>query len=55
MADGPRRVGELRVKIELPNSIPENYRPKLEAIAHKCPVHKSLSSEIKIPVTYSYV
>lgn len=54
-SDAPRRVESLSVKLRLPSSIPVEYRPKLEAIAHSCPVHRSLRADIQIPVTYEYV
>lgn len=54
MVANPRRIGALHVKIKLPNSIPSEYRAKLEQIAHTCPVHKSLSPEMKINVAFYY-
>jgi putative redox protein len=54
MSANPRRIETLRVNISLPATIPAEYRPKLERIAHACPVHKSLHPEIQIPVTFTY-
>jgi uncharacterized OsmC-like protein len=51
----PRKIAALRVTITLSNAIPEEYRKKLEHIAHTCPVHRSLSSEIQIPIKFIYV
>lgn len=56
MTDVPkRRIGELRLKITLPTSIPLDYRKKIEHIAHACPVHRSLHPDLKIPVEFVYV
>ena len=54
MLANPRRIGTLRVLLTLPKSLPESYRKKIEAVAHACPVHKSLHPEMQIPVTFEY-
>jgi len=53
MNANPRKIAALHVKITLPKALPEDYRKKLEQIAHSCPVHRSLSPEMKIPITKS--
>ena len=56
MVDTPKRmIGELRLKITLPNSIPQDYRKKLEHIAHACPVKRSLREDLQVPVEFIYV
>lgn len=56
MVDTPKRqIGELRLKITLPNSIPQDYRKKLEHIAHACPVKRSLREDLQVPVEFTYV
>lgn len=56
MVDTPkRRIGELRLKITLPSSIPLDYRKKIEHIAEACPVHRSLHPDLKVPVEFIYV
>ncbi len=56
MVDTPkRRIGQLKLKITLPNSIPLDYRKKIEHIAEACPVHRSLHPDIKVPVEFTYV
>ena len=55
MTTAPRRIGTLTVKITLPASVPTAYRPKLEAISHACPVHRSLHPDVKVPVEFQYV
>ncbi len=54
-AEPPRRIVELRVKIEMPASIAEPMRKKLEHAAHACPVHKSLHPDVKAPIEFTYV
>lgn len=55
MVDTPkRRIGKLALKITLPQSIPLDYRKKLEHIAHACPVHRSLHPDIDVPVEFIY-
>lgn len=55
MTDIPkRRIGEIRLKITLPASIPQSYRNKIEHIAHACPVHRSLHPDLKVPVEFIY-
>lgn len=55
MVDTPkRRIGKLVLKITLPASIPQDYRKKIEHIAHACPVHRSLHPDIEIPVEFTY-
>src|SRR5205085_2945570 len=42
MIDGPRRVGELRVRIAMPKDTLPAHRARLEEIARGCPVARSL-------------
>jgi len=55
MANTPRRIESLIVKISLPKSLTSEQRTKLEEIARTCPVHRSLHPEMKIPVSFEYV
>lgn len=50
----PRMIAELEVAITLPAHLTTDQRPTLEEIAHTCPVTRSLNSEVKIPVTFTY-
>ena len=49
-----RRIGRLEVLVTVP--LPANHpqRATLEKIALNCPVQKSLSSEMDIPVSFSW-
>ncbi len=55
MATGPRRIGSLPIQLTLPASVPAEYRSKLERIAHECPVSKTLSPDVKVPIEFKYV
>ncbi len=54
MAANPRRITRLTVRIEFPKGIQAELRPKIELIAHSCPVHKSLHSTIEVPIEFVY-
>ncbi|NNC83246.1 MAG: OsmC family protein [Flavobacteriales bacterium] len=55
MLDGPRRIGKIRVQIEMPSSVPEDKRKVLEMVAKNCPVALSLSSDIEQQVEFTYI
>lgn len=55
MADKPRRIQSLIVHITLSARLEPNHRRKLEETAKHCPVHRSLSSEMEIPMKFNYV
>jgi putative redox protein len=54
VSEPSRRVGKLDVVVEMP--LPANHpqRMALEKVALNCPVAKSLSPEIQIPVSFSW-
>lgn len=54
MSASPRRIGTLRVKLDLPAGIPPAGRAALERAALTCPVHRSLLPAIEIPVDFVY-
>lgn len=54
MSANPRTIAALRVTVTLPKSIPEDYRKKLEHIAHTCPVHRSLRADLDAPIKFIY-
>ena len=49
-----RRVGRLDVVVDMPLSSSHPEREALERAALNCPVAKSLSPEIQIPVSFSW-
>lgn len=52
--EAPRRIIALHLVIELPKSIPEDYRNKIEHIAHACPVKRSIHPDIQTPTEFKY-
>ncbi len=54
MSANPRRIASLKTIIELPSSIPIEYRAKIEHVGLSCPVTKSLHPDISIPVEFRY-
>lgn len=54
MLSNPRRIGRLPAEIKMPAGIPREYRRKLEAAAHACPVHQSLPDALDAPLLFSY-
>tara|TARA_Y100001934_G_C11950611_1_gene584721 strand:- start:40 stop:441 length:402 start_codon:yes stop_codon:yes gene_type:complete len=51
---GPRRVAQLTVNIDMPTGLDANARAQLEEIARNCPVALSLHPDIKIPISFAY-
>jgi len=54
VADPVRRIGSLEVVITVPGDRSLKEQELLEKAAMTCPVHKSLSSEIEIPVRFEF-
>lgn len=54
VADPDRRIGRIAVNLQMPRGIAADKREFLEKIGRACPVHKSLSHDIKFEITYQY-
>ena len=55
MAVGPpRRIGRLAVTVTLPALVTAEMRPRVERVAHLCPVHSSLHPDIDAPMAFVY-
>jgi putative redox protein len=54
VADPRRRVGRLVITVDFPRSVPEENRQALENAGTTCPVHLSLSPDVKRDITYRY-
>lgn len=52
MHDEPRRIGALRVVIELPAGLGSDALRMLERAARGCPVHRSLHPDMQVPVDF---
>lgn len=53
-SEPPRKIAQLTVVLHLPAEIAQEAREKLERVAKTCPVHRSLSEEIKMPIAFFY-
>jgi putative redox protein len=51
---GPRRIARLPVTISIPHAPDEPTRQKLQNAALSCPVKKSLSPEVEMPVEFQW-
>ena len=54
VADPIRRIGKLEVVISVPGALQEKERELLQKAALTCPVHKSLSGQMEIPVRFEF-
>jgi putative redox protein len=53
-ADPHRRISKLSVEIRVPMHVSDEMKTRLEHAAHSCPVHKSLSPDVQIPVIFHW-
>ncbi|MCC6484750.1 MAG: OsmC family protein [Armatimonadetes bacterium] len=51
---GQRRIARLAVTIAVPQDLTEEQRQLMETTAHTCPVRKSLSEEIEVPMEFRW-
>lgn len=54
VADPVRRIGKLELVIRMRGSFDARARETLERTAHTCPVHRSLASNVEIPMTFEW-
>jgi putative redox protein len=52
MAEGPRRIGKLAVTVHAPHRLPERQIEQLKRAAYTCPVHKSMLSQVEMPIDF---
>ncbi|CAN5609641.1 OsmC family protein [soil metagenome] len=50
----PRRIAKLPVEITVTKFVSPEFRQRLEAAAHTCPVHRTLSTETEMPITFHW-
>lgn len=55
MTAAPRKIASLKTVIDLPTSIPADYREKLEAAGNNCPVKRSLHPDVQADIEYRYI
>jgi putative redox protein len=53
-SEGPRRIGRLTVRIDMPCDLADGDRKTFEAVADLCPVRKSLSPDVETSVAFTY-
>lgn len=51
----PRKIDTLKLQFDLPASLTEEMKSRLERTVSTCPVHHSLSSDVKVLVTFNYI
>ena len=49
-----RRIGKLAVTMEMPHRLSDEDRQRMENTALNCPVAKSISPDIQMPVTFNW-
>ena len=54
MNPDPRQIAELPLVVHLPANLEIYDRQKLERAALSCPVHKSMSQEVRMPIQFVY-
>ena len=54
MASNPRRIGRLATTVHILHHIADRDKKVLESAAFTCPVHKSMSSEIDMPIIFNW-
>ena len=55
MAENPRRIGEIKIKIKFSQKLNRYERDKLERAARSCPVSGSLNHNLKETVEFIYL
>ncbi len=53
-ANGPRRIAKIFIEFNLSKNLTADQRKKLENAARTCPVHHSLSPDIKQEIKFNY-
>jgi putative redox protein len=54
VADPLRRIGKLEVKVRMPEELDAAARATLEKTAESCPVQKSISNSIEVPMVFEW-
>jgi putative redox protein len=54
-ADAPRRIAEIRVRMQVPGIVSDKHRQQLTRAAEQCPVHHSLHPDIKVELTFEWL
>lgn len=54
VADPARRVGRLPIVLTVPGPLDDKQKKLLMNAAESCPVHKTLSSSVEMPITWNW-
>lgn len=54
MASQPRRISRLATNVHIPHQIADRDKKVLEATAFTCPVHKSMSHDVDMPISFKW-
>jgi putative redox protein len=54
MTPPPRKIAELVAEFNLPRAFPAEHRQRYEEMAATCPVARSLSADVKLPMTFRW-
>jgi len=44
LADKPKRIANLVIDLELPESVPEDKKEVIKRVAQRCPIHETLKN-----------
>jgi putative redox protein len=53
-ADSPRRIVNIVLTFEMPESIPRSFRSLLEATAASCPVKQSIHPDVAVDIQFRF-
>ncbi len=54
MNPSPRRIGELKLEIQMPPGLDAKQRARLEDVGKNCPVARSLHPDLRLPIEFHY-
>jgi putative redox protein len=54
MTPPPRKIAKLEVVLNIPVKVTDEQKQKLESAALSCPVHKSLHSDVAMPIKFNW-
>ncbi len=54
VADPLRRIGRLPVSVSIPSRLSEEQKKLLVRTAETCPVHRSMSAQVEMPITWEW-
>ena len=55
MSSSPRRISEIKIKINLPVKISKKDKTIIERAGDNCPIHNSLNPKVKRTIKYNWI